>query len=129
MRAITTEDLDEQIALHEAEGMAGKPLICSEFGAGALPGYHDPVRRGKWSEERQCDILEEQLEVILNHPRVGGAFIWQFCDVRVDPAWALSRPRTMNNKGAVDEHRRPKLVSEVIRRHFGRKRGGTCTGQ
>jgi beta-glucuronidase len=115
------ETLADLIARREPEGMKGKPLIISEFGAGALPGFHDPVRRAKWSEERQADILDQQLEAILNHPRVAGAFVWQFCDVRVDEAMAMNRPRTMNNKGAVDEWRRPKLVMDTITRHFARK--------
>jgi beta-glucuronidase len=114
--------LDKSIATHEAEGMAGKPLIISEIGAGAIPGFHDPVRRGKWSEERQADILEEQIASVLAHPRVTGIFIWQYCDVRVTEDWFHQRPRCMNNKGAVDEYRRPKLAYEVIKRHFERKR-------
>lgn len=115
------ETLDTLIARREQEGMKGKPLIISEFGAGAIPGYHDPVRRAKWSEERQCDILDAQLGAILTHPRVTGAFIWQFCDVRVDEDRAMSRPRAINDKGAVDDYRRPKLVVETIKRHFAAK--------
>ncbi len=115
------ETLDELIGKREKEGMKGKPLIISEFGAGAIPGYHDPVRRAKWSEERQCDILSSQLSVILSHPRVAGAFIWQFCDVRVDEEKAMVRPRSINDKGAVDDYRRPKLVVQTIARHFAAK--------
>lgn len=115
------ETLETLIARREPEGMKGKPLILSEFGAGGIPGYHDPVRRAKWSEERQSDILEAQLSVILAHPRVAGAFVWQFCDVRVDEAIAMSRPRCINDKGAVDDYRRPKLVFETIKRHFAAK--------
>lgn len=100
------------------EPLRTRPLILSEFGGGALPGYHDPIRRAKWSEERQADILAECLEVYLNHPKVVGVFIWQFCDVRVDPSWAMRRPRTMNNKGVVDEHRRPKLAFETVKQLF-----------
>jgi len=116
------ETLDELIAVQEPAGMKGKPLIISEFGAGGIPGYHDPVRRAKWSEERQADILDKQLTVILNHPRVGGAFIWQFCDVRVDEAFAITRPRCINDKGVVDGLRRPKLACEVVRKHFAAKK-------
>ncbi|MDP6631822.1 MAG: glycoside hydrolase family 2 TIM barrel-domain containing protein [Kiritimatiellia bacterium] len=114
------EDLDALIGRMDPDGMAGKPLIISEFGAGAIPGFHDPIRRGKWSEERQADIMEELLETYQAHPRVGGLFIWQFCDVRVDDAWSNARPRTMNNKGIVDEHRRPKLAYEVVKEWFGK---------
>jgi beta-glucuronidase len=41
---------------------------------------------------------------------VAGTFIWQFCDVRVDPSWSQARARTYNEKGLVDEYRRPKLA-------------------
>jgi beta-glucuronidase len=117
--------LEELIARREPEGMRGKPLIISEIGAGGIPGCHDPVRRPKWSEERQADILDEQLGCVLNHPRVAGVFVWQYCDVRVDEGISVTwgRPRSMNNKGAVDEHRRPKLVFDVIKHHFAAKAG------
>lgn len=78
----------------------------------------DPIRRGKWSEERQCELLEELLADYCANPRVEGLFIWQFCDIRVDESWAMQRPRTMNNKGILDEYRRPKLSFDVVRRHF-----------
>ena len=44
-----------------------------------------------------------------------GAVIWQFADCRVSPGWFNTRPRTHNNKGTVDEFRRPKLAYEVVR--------------
>jgi beta-glucuronidase len=106
------------LAYIDTHGGAGKPMIISEFGGGALPGYHDPIRRGKWSEERQADILNECLDVYLTHPRISGTFIWQFCDVRVDESYSTARPRTMNNKGVVDEFRRPKFSYEVVKKHF-----------
>ena len=99
-------------------GAQDKPIIFSEFGAGAIPGFHDPFRRAKWSEERQCDILREQLTAILGMERVSGAYIWQFCDVRVAEEWANSRPRTMNNKGIVDEFRRPKMSYATVTECF-----------
>lgn len=100
-----------------SEGGAGKPVILSEFGAGAVPGYRDP-RRCHWSEEYQCDVLDEALRVYLGHPRISGAAVWQFCDVRLTPGWWHKRPRTMNNKGTVDEHRRPKPAYAVVKRRM-----------
>ncbi len=99
-------------------GLAERPLLVSEFGAGAIPGFRDPIRKGKWSEERQCELLDELLADYTTHPRIEGLFIWQFCDIRVDESWAMQRPRTMNNKGIVDEYRRPKLAFEVVRHYF-----------
>ena len=123
------EFLEKSIARHEPAGMRGKPMIISEIGAAGLTGYRDPVRRAKWSEDRQADILDEQLGVVLNHPRVGGVFVWQFCDVRVDESWFYSRVRCMNNKGCVDEHRRPKLSFETVKRHFAAKAAALGRGE
>ena len=101
--------------LHSADsgGGAEKPVIMSEFGAGAIYGNRQRCR-AHWSEEYQCDVLDECLRVYLNHPDVAGSFIWQFCDVRITQGWWKARPRTYNNKGTVDEFRRPKLVYETV---------------
>ncbi|WP_105614455.1 glycoside hydrolase family 2 protein [Vallitalea okinawensis] len=93
-----------------------RPVIISEFGGGALYGYRNP-NRAKWTEERQCDILEECITKFSEIEQISGLFIWQFCDVRVtEEEWALRRPRTMNNKGIVDEYRRPKLAYHTVKR-------------
>lgn len=114
------EDYARRIAdWMDSAGAAGKPIIFSEFGAGAIAGYHDPFGRAKWSEERQADILDAQLRAILGMERVGGAYIWQFCDVRVAESWAHGRPKTVNNKGVFDQFRRPKLSWQTVKDRFG----------
>jgi len=92
----------------------GKPFLITEVGAGAIYGYRSPAKV-KWSEEYQADTLGEQLTAILEHPGASGLYIWQFCDVRISDEWFLNRPRTMNNKGIVDEYRRHKLSYEVVK--------------
>ncbi len=99
-------------------GAADKPIVFSEFGAGGIAGYHDPFGRAKWSEERQCDILKEQLDAILGMERVSGAYVWQFADVRVAEEWFDKRPKTMNNKGIVDNWRRPKMSYATVTECF-----------
>lgn len=96
---------------------AGKPFLITEVGAGGIYGYRRPDRV-KWSEERQAEILEEQLKAIFSHKDVSGVYIWQFCDCNVCESWFGCRPRTMNNKGIVDEYRRPKLAAETVKRMF-----------
>lgn len=110
------ECLDIIFEYQDSRGLAERPLIISEFGAGAITGFRDPIRKGKWSEERQCELLEELFADYCTNPRVEGLFIWQFCDVRVDESWAMKRPRTMNNKGIVDEYRRPKLAAGTVKK-------------
>ena len=104
----------------EETGNSHKPFIVSEIGAGGIYGYR-AESACKWSEERQAQILDAQLTDVLADPDVTGVFIWQFSDVRVDESWFNSRPRSMNNKGVVDEYRRRKLAFEVVKRHFGGK--------
>ncbi len=110
--------LDAKLKEINAGGGMGKPVIISEIGAGAIYGFHDPFGRAKWSEERQADILREQLEVLLPHPDVSGVFLWQFADCRVCDECFAGRPRSYNNKGIVDEYRRPKLAYQVVRELF-----------
>jgi len=117
----TATAFEKLLEFSDKIGGAGKPFIMSEFGGGAIPGYRDR-RRVKWSEEKQVDILTDNLSVYLNHSRISGALIWQFCDCLVtEEEWFHARPRTKNNKGIVDEFRRPKLAYDVVKQMFEAK--------
>lgn len=95
----------------------GKPFIVSEIGAGGLYGCHNSYR-GKWTEEYQADALSEQVSECLKFSESVGVYIWQFCDVRVSSEWFAGRPREMNNKGVVDEYRRPKAAYGRVKEIF-----------
>ncbi len=99
-------------------GGRNKPVIVSEIGAGAIYGFHDPFGKAKWSEERQCAILEKQIRAVLADPDICGVFLWQFADVRVSEEWFANRPKTRNNKGILDEFRRPKMAYATVRKLF-----------
>ncbi|WP_461213646.1 glycoside hydrolase family 2 protein [Lacticaseibacillus sp. GG6-2] len=97
---------------------ANKPLIISEWGAGAIYGYHNPMRM-KWTEERQADIIQDNLDVYLHDERLTGIFLWQFADCRVtDEEWFDRRPRGYNNKGILDEYRRPKMAYATVKKAY-----------
>ncbi len=99
-------------------GGAGKPVIISEFGGAAIYGYRDRGRC-KWSEERQADIIRENLEVYREDERITGVFVWQFADCKVtEEEWSQTRARCHNNKGIMDEYRRPKEAFDVIKELF-----------
>ena len=99
-------------------GGEGKPVIVSEFGAAAIYGYRDRGRC-KWSEERQADLIRENLLVYREDPRLTGVFIWQFADCKVtEEEWFATRARCHNNKGVVDEYRRPKEAFDVVKELF-----------
>ncbi|BBF44889.1 beta-galactosidase [Lachnospiraceae bacterium KM106-2] len=96
---------------------AGKPFLITEIGAGGLYGYRNPYH-GKWTEEYQAEALEKQITAVLNYPACCGIYIWQFCDIRISEEWFHIRPRSMNNKGIVDEYRRRKLSYNVVKHLF-----------
>ena len=96
---------------------SGKPFLVTEIGAGAIYGYRTPTMC-KWSEEYQAKALEDQITGVLEQEGCSGIFIWQFCDVRISFEWFSTRPRTMNNKGIVDEYRRRKLSYDVVKRLY-----------
>lgn len=98
-------------------GGRGKPFLVTETGAGAIYGFRNN-HHAKWTEEYQAEALEKQLTAVLEHKGCSGVYIWQFCDIRVSDEWFAGRPRTMNNKGVVDEYRRHKLSYDVVKRIF-----------
>lgn len=85
-----------------------KPLIMSEIGASAIYGDHSGFR---WSEEYQADVLEEVVKAIFEIKRYTGAAIWMFCDANshLESSLSFQRPRGFNNKGMLNEFRKPKI--------------------
>lgn len=113
------EKNNQEIDWIRKSGGENKPIIVSELGAAAIYGYRDRSRC-KWSEERQADLIHDNLEVYMNDDRITGVFIWQFADCRVteEGGWFATRARCHNNKGVVDEYRRPKMAYDTVKEFF-----------
>jgi beta-glucuronidase len=104
----------------DSAGYARKPIIFSEIGAGAVPGWRD-MNQARWSEQYQARLLDTVIRhLFVDRERVCGLSIWQFCDGRTTESLdeILGRPRGFNNKGVVDEYRRPKVAYDVVKRRF-----------
>ncbi|WP_030160462.1 glycoside hydrolase family 2 protein [Glycomyces sp. NRRL B-16210] len=112
----------DRIAAHvDAAGHAEKPLIISEIGAGAVPGWND-ANNGHWTEEYQTALLEKVVRHVLEgQDRITGLGIWVLGDFRSTEyrEMLLKRPRSINDKGVVDEYRRPKQAYAAVRSLFG----------
>ena len=93
-----------------------KPLLISEIGAGALYGFHD-FYNSRWSEEYQAMLAEEVCRCVLTNSRFCGLVFWLFCDAK-SYINSSGRTRGFNNKGFLDEYRRPKLAWKIIDRYF-----------
>lgn len=114
-----TSDWDDFLqrfqAYRDGLGHSDKPVIISEFGAAALYGYNtfDDIR---WTEEYQAELISYCLELFHNHPMVCGSCIWQFTDIR--SCNELNRARGFNNKGILNEYRKPKRAYYVMKEKF-----------
>ena len=115
------EVLDEILAKLESDGHNAKPIIISEIGAAALYGCHDRMR-SFWSEEYQADLLTEVCRYFKDNQRFSGLALWHFADAKTYSATAgvMGRPRGFNNKGTLDEYRRPKLAYDRVKEEFGK---------
>jgi len=58
-----------------------KPVIISEFGAGALLGLHGD-RLARWTEEYQEDMYIKTLDMLVKIPQLRGMTPWILCDFR-----------------------------------------------
>ena len=95
--------------------IGGKPMLVTEFGAGAIYGCHALEEGVVWSEEYQRRLLADCVTHFGGRADLAGFYVWQLHDTRSDGALALRRPRSYNNKGLVDEYRRPKLAYHALR--------------
>lgn len=110
------KELDRVVAHLGKVGMGERPLIIAEIGGGAVPGCRE-WGIDRWGEPYQAEIVAESIRQILGRPDTfAGIAIWQFCDVVTAEMSrrVLARPRGFNNKGIVDEYRRPKQAFAVV---------------
>lgn len=91
----------------------GKPVMLTEFGADAEPGFRSAAL-DLWSEDYQAVLLQKHIEIAGNFPEVCGVFPFCYADYR-DP----SKPRNhhwrgINLKGVVDYNRNHKLSRQTV---------------
>jgi beta-glucuronidase len=110
------EFLDSMRRFKNEAGFKDKPIIIGEFGASAIYGDHtfDNV---PWTEEYQAELIENCIKLFDADPDVAGAFIWQFSDIRTLP-FVTDRARGFNNKGLVNEYRKPKAAYYAARKCY-----------
>ena len=101
-------------------GLGDKPVVMSEFGAGALAGFHSHFDDVRWSEEYQRDLFEYTLELFHKAPNMRGTYIWQFCNIRTSHDMGIDRVRYFNNKGVLDEYRNPKAAYFKVKELYGK---------
>jgi len=105
--------MDEKLA---NEGLSDLPIFISEFGAGGIYG-NVTFEDVKWTETYQNEFFEGVMPMLYD-AQVAGTFVWQYCDIRSSNDMALSRPRSFNNKGLVNEYRKPKMAFFTMKKIY-----------
>lgn len=100
------------------QNVGNVPVIMAEFGAAGIYGDSGWEEGRLFSEEHQADVLRFALKTFAADPQIVGSFVWQFADVRTDVYRRRDRARSFNNKGIVNEYRKPKRAYEVVRQAY-----------
>ena len=110
-----TADYVKELHAHiEAQGLPARPMIMSEFGAAAIYGKRD-FDTEIWSENYQAELLDYCIRLFLTDEKFGGCYIWHFADARTSFK-NLNRARGYNNKGILNEYRKPKLAYDAVKK-------------
>jgi beta-glucuronidase len=99
-----------------------KPLIFSEFGAGALNGVHDPAREGRFSEEYQATYYKDTLAMTDKIPFLVGLSPWILKDFR-SPRRQNTYQQGWNRKGVESENGQRKQAFFVLSDYYNKKAG------
>ncbi|UKS27569.1 beta-glucuronidase [Paenibacillus sp. HWE-109] len=109
----------------ESQGAGDKPVIMSEFGAAGIFGDAGWEPR-LFSEDYQADVVQQALKIFRADPRIVGTLIWHFADIRVDVRsdrpYFRDRARSFNNKGLLNEYRKPKLAYRLVKEIYRSER-------
>jgi beta-glucuronidase len=109
--------LDKFRARRSELGLDNVPVIMSEFGGAAIYGHHtfDNVH---WTEEYQAELLSYTLELFSRDPMIVGTYVWQFTDIRTCLEAGINRARGFNNKGILNEYRKPKQAYFAVKKAY-----------
>lgn len=99
-------------------GAENTPVLMTEFGGAGVYGDSGWEPR-LFSEDYQADLLGKSLKLFRSDPKISGTYVWQFADTRAQLQSHLphfrDRARSFNNKGLVNEYRKPKLAYRVVK--------------
>ena len=95
-----------------------KPLILSEFGAGAKAGFFDPANSRKFSEEFQAEYYRQTLAMASKVPALRGMSPWILKDFRSPRRQHPVFQQGWNRKGLISETGQRKQAFDVLARYY-----------
>ncbi|CAB3366916.1 Hypothetical predicted protein [Cloeon dipterum] len=95
----------------------GKPVILSEYGAGALSGFHS-LPSAMWTEEFEAQTLFKHFSAfdkLYGWDMLMGEMVWNFADF-MTPQETIRPTGCM--KGVFTRNRQPKLAAYILRQRY-----------
>jgi len=96
-----------------------KPVVFSEFGAGATPGFRGDISR-RWTEDFQAYFIDQTMNMAVDVPFVRGTMPWILKDFRSPRRYHGRYQQYWNRKGLLDEAGRPKQAYSTLRTWYDR---------
>ncbi|XP_013419298.1 beta-glucuronidase [Lingula anatina] len=95
-----------------------KPIIVTEYGAGAIPGLHK-APSAMFTEQYQVDLIKEYHDAFdrmrrLPIPFLMGEMVWNFADFQSTSDSGLDR----NNMGVLTRQREPKAAAYALKARY-----------
>ncbi len=113
----TPEDADHI----EWKSIYQKPMIMSEFGAGALAGKHGDANT-RFTEEYQANVFEHQLKMLQRIPFLAGMSPWVLMDFHSPRRMLPGIQDFYNRKGLVSNRGQKKQAFYVLQKFYDQKR-------
>jgi len=111
------EGLPDRCDLYTWGTIYDKPVIISEFGGGALGGFHAD-KDTRWSEEYQEYLYEKQIKMLEKVPFMAGTSPWILTDF-MSPRRPLPRIQDYwNRKGLISDKGKKKKAFYVMQRFY-----------
>jgi len=97
-----------------------KPIIVTEFGAGAVAGRFGDVTE-KWTEEYQAEVFRRQLAMWSRQPSFVGVSPWVLMDFHSPRRMNHDTQNFFNRKGIISERGQTKQAFYVLQDFFKQK--------
>lgn len=104
----------EEMHLVSFKNTFDKPLIISEFGAGALQG-HRGAKDQRWTEDYQVNVYENQIENLQKISSLRGMSPWILKDFKSARRALYGIQDWFNRKGLISERRQKKASFYMLR--------------
>jgi len=97
-----------------------KPVIVSEFGGGALQGFHGDIET-RWSEEYQENMYKENLKMLDKIEGLSGLSPWILVDFRSTARYLPNVQDYFNRKGLISSEGQKKLSYYVMQQYYQKR--------